>query len=137
MHQNIQFVDLSKSPFVGTIRWFSLCTLVSSTNKTDRHDIAEILLKVALNTLTLTPLSLSLSLSLKKYIACLFHVNLFLEKPFSNVNVLFWQKPDGLIFPDRATMYVSAMEDRQYKDTKINCKLTKMFVFCFHRNLAV
>ena len=25
-------------------------TLVSSTNKTDRHDIAEILLKVALNT---------------------------------------------------------------------------------------
>jgi hypothetical protein len=27
---------------------------VSSTNKTDRHDIAEILLKVALNTITLT-----------------------------------------------------------------------------------
>ena len=25
-------------------------TLVSSTNKTDRHDIAEVLLKVALNT---------------------------------------------------------------------------------------
>ena len=31
-------------------RWFSLGTLVSSTNKTDRHDIFEILLKVALNT---------------------------------------------------------------------------------------
>jgi hypothetical protein len=29
-------------------RWFSLGTPVSSTNKTDRHDIAEILLKVAL-----------------------------------------------------------------------------------------
>ena len=29
-------------------------TLVSSTNKTDRHDITEILLKVALNTITLT-----------------------------------------------------------------------------------
>ena len=26
------------------------------TNKTDRHDIAEILLKVALNTITLTPI---------------------------------------------------------------------------------
>ena len=26
-----------------------------STNKTDRHDITEILLKVALNTITLTP----------------------------------------------------------------------------------
>jgi hypothetical protein len=35
--------------------WFSLVTLVSSTNKTYCHDIAEILLKVALNTITLTP----------------------------------------------------------------------------------
>jgi hypothetical protein len=33
---------------------FSPGTPVSSTNKTDRHDIAEILLKVALNTITLT-----------------------------------------------------------------------------------
>ena len=31
-------------------RWFSPGTPVSSTNKTDRHDIDEILLKVALNT---------------------------------------------------------------------------------------
>jgi len=33
---------------------FFLCTPVSSTNKTDRHDITEILLKVALNTIFLT-----------------------------------------------------------------------------------
>jgi len=32
----------------------SLGTLVSSTNKTDRHDITELLLKVALTTITLT-----------------------------------------------------------------------------------
>jgi hypothetical protein len=32
--------------------WFSPGTPVSSTNKTDRHDIAEILLKVALNTIS-------------------------------------------------------------------------------------
>jgi len=32
-------------------QWFSP---VSSNNKTDRHDITEILLKVALNTITLT-----------------------------------------------------------------------------------
>jgi hypothetical protein len=38
-----------------TSRWFSPYTPVSSTNKTCRHDIAEILLKVALNTITLTP----------------------------------------------------------------------------------
>jgi hypothetical protein len=31
-------------------RWFSPGTPASSTTKTDRHDIAEILLKVALNT---------------------------------------------------------------------------------------
>ena len=35
-------------------QWFSLGTLVSSTNKIDRHDIAEILLKVALNITTVT-----------------------------------------------------------------------------------
>ena len=34
-----------------TGRWFSQSTPVSSTNKTVRHDIAEILLKVALNTI--------------------------------------------------------------------------------------
>ena len=32
-------------------QWFSPGTPVSSTNKTDRHDITEIVLKVALNTI--------------------------------------------------------------------------------------
>jgi len=36
--------------WLATGRWFSL---VSSTNKTDLHDITEILLKVTLNTITL------------------------------------------------------------------------------------
>jgi hypothetical protein len=40
--------------WLGAGRWFSPGTPVSSTNKTDRHDIAEILLKVTLNTITLT-----------------------------------------------------------------------------------
>ena len=35
-------------------RWFSPVPLVSSTNKTDRHDITEILFKVALNTIKQT-----------------------------------------------------------------------------------
>jgi hypothetical protein len=35
-----------------TSQWFSHDTPVSSTNQTDGHDIADILLKVALNTLT-------------------------------------------------------------------------------------
>jgi hypothetical protein len=35
-------------------RWLSPFTPISSTNKTDCHDITEILLKVALNTINLT-----------------------------------------------------------------------------------
>ena len=39
---------------LSTGRWFSPGMRVYSTNKTDHHDITEILLKVALNTTTLT-----------------------------------------------------------------------------------
>ena len=35
-------------------QWFSLSPPDSSTNKSDRHDITEILLKMVLNTITLT-----------------------------------------------------------------------------------
>ena len=35
-------------------QWFTPGILVSSINKTDRHDIAEILLKVGLNIIALT-----------------------------------------------------------------------------------
>ena len=40
--------------WLETGRWFSPGTPVSSTNKIDRHEITEILLKVALNTINLT-----------------------------------------------------------------------------------
>jgi hypothetical protein len=40
--------------WLATCRWFSLYPQVSSTNETDRHDITEILLKVALNTIKQT-----------------------------------------------------------------------------------
>ena len=39
-----------------TGQWFSPGTSVSSTNKTDRHDITEISLKVALKTVNQTSL---------------------------------------------------------------------------------
>ena len=52
---------------------FSLGTPVSSsTNKTDHHDIPEILLKVALNTITLTSLFLLLQYT---YIVYKKHIN--------------------------------------------------------------
>ena len=36
-------------------------------------------------------------------------------------------KKDGLIFPDTATLYLAAIEDQEYKDEKINCKLSLFF----------
>ena len=38
-------------PWLAAGRWFSPGRRVSSTNKTDRHEITEIVLKVALNTI--------------------------------------------------------------------------------------
>ena len=40
---------------IATVLWFSPGISISSTNKTDHHDITEKVLKVALNTITLTP----------------------------------------------------------------------------------
>jgi hypothetical protein len=40
--------------WLSTGRWFYPCTPVSSTNKTDHHDIKEISLKVTLNIIALT-----------------------------------------------------------------------------------
>jgi len=40
--------------WLATGRWFSSCTLVSTINKTDSYDVAEILWKVVLSTITLT-----------------------------------------------------------------------------------
>lgn len=31
-----------------------------------------------------------------------------------------WLNPGGMLFPDRATLFVCGIEDRQYKDEKIN-----------------
>jgi hypothetical protein len=49
-----------------TCRWFSPDSPVSSTNKTDCHDITEILLKVALNTINQTkPIKLVIIVNIK------------------------------------------------------------------------
>ena len=48
-------IQLYAIKFVSDFRQVGGFLRVSSTNKTDRHDITEILLKVALSTTTLTP----------------------------------------------------------------------------------
>jgi hypothetical protein len=57
----IDYVQAKCSQYIAKVcqwlvtgRWFSPGTPVSSTNKTDHHDITEKLLKVALNTIILT-----------------------------------------------------------------------------------
>jgi len=54
-HYVIKFVSVRLA--VG--RCFSPGTPASSTNKTDRHDITEILLKVTLNTITHNPMCMA------------------------------------------------------------------------------
>jgi hypothetical protein len=62
-----------------------LGTPVSSTNKTDRHDITEILLKVALNTITLSLTSFPIPKFEKKIkknllnLCIILHINIILE----------------------------------------------------------
>ena len=55
-------------------RWFSPGTLVSSTSKTDRHDITEILLKVALNIIPPTIIHKSIYITQIYFIPPLFGV---------------------------------------------------------------
>ena len=47
----VQHYVIKVCQWLATGQWFSLCPPVSSTNKTDRHDITEILFRVALNTI--------------------------------------------------------------------------------------
>jgi type I protein arginine methyltransferase len=33
-----------------------------------------------------------------------------------------WLTPGGLIFPDKASLYICAIEDSQYRSEKLDCK---------------
>ena len=86
------------TPFLQAGRWFPSGTPVSSNNKTDRHDITEMLLKVALNTITLF-LFLQVPCSRHSYSLLLFFI-LFWQVPCSRHGyslllfcILFWQVP--------------------------------------------
>ena len=64
-------------------RWFLPGSPISSTNKTDHHSISEIMLKVALNTLSLT--------LLRSHFNVLTLVLIAKERSFEhNVSFLFW-----------------------------------------------
>jgi hypothetical protein len=48
-------------------RWFPAGTLISSTDVTDRHDITEILLNMALNTITPSPNNKQMTKNLQRF----------------------------------------------------------------------
>ena len=82
VYLNTRFCD-KVCQWLVTGRWFSPGTLVSSTNKIDCHDIAEILLKVALNTITLI-----LNVFCTKHTTR--HINLRIF--FMSVNITWWDQ---------------------------------------------
>jgi hypothetical protein len=81
--RNIKTVTIKFCLWLATGWWFSSNPPVSSTNKTDRYDIAEILLKVALSTITLNPTAifckLLTSISLRKPRSKWYHSSLLLH----------------------------------------------------------
>ena len=78
-HHVIKFVN--DLPPLKLMLWFSPAIPVSSTNKIDPPDIIEILLKVALNTITLTPaLKLILNVAIKTSSSCLTSNGFIYEK---------------------------------------------------------
>jgi len=80
-------------------RWFSPGNPVSSTNKADCHDIAEILLKVALNTITLNPIFIMLQQTictfptLIKKLYALPELFPFKAGKVSKFSAILWQEP--------------------------------------------
>ena len=59
--------------WLATGRWFSTGTLISSTNKTDRHDITDTLLKTAWNKINITPICIVYSKYFTRLFALLRH----------------------------------------------------------------
>ena len=75
------FVPMQSVP-ISTKVVSSPGTPVSSTYKTDCHDINEILLKVALNTITITP-GIKISVSKATYMYIYIHFALYAACPFT------------------------------------------------------
>ena len=111
------FVLYKVCQWLATSRWFSLCTLVSSMNKADCHNVIEILLKVALNSITLNPIVTNF------FSTCFVSGSCILEgAPYVNIllhfTIFFWsfQIPICLSMDQQITGRVK-MTGRLYHDT--------------------
>ena len=108
--------------WLATDRWFSsLCTPVSSINKTDRHDITEILLKVVLNTINpahINEMTITEHLSIPDFISTCFNQHtkrngrfMVFNATFNNISVISWRQtpppPNFIFFKSGHFRYIS------------------------------
>ena len=120
-----------------TGRWFSLYSQVSSINKTDCHNITEILLKVALNTITLTLTTLQCELIYfqRNYVFYMKIAALIYLPPSLIVNIKLGSNSSSImyIFPYSTCFYTVLGFDKWFIIIMI-CKLyvmgsTLLFLF--------
>jgi hypothetical protein len=87
--------------WIATGRWFSPGPPISSTDETDRHDITEILLIVALSTIKLK------KVKIQDYMTWnLNHImNLICSVSIVDIVFVVWSKIDGVQNPFKTTLY--------------------------------
>lgn len=47
-----------------------------------------------------------------------------------------WLIPSGILLPDKATLYITAIEDAEYKDDKINCNFYGIILIYNYNSLG-
>ena len=77
--------------WLSTARWFSPGTLVFSSNKTDHHNISDIILKVALNSISLKPVAIYISMERRLNKIWHAHLCLNLNYNFCSVTTMNWK----------------------------------------------
>lgn len=58
-------------------------------------------------------------ITLSSFSYCLFYESMLDTVLYARDKWL--DKENGMMFPDRCTLFVTAIEDRQYKDEKVDC----------------
>jgi hypothetical protein len=113
------YLCVKNGQLLATGRWFSPGTPVSSTNKTDHHYITDILLKVALDTITQPHTQKwSSNLDLVNTI-----ISLYREKgdysltPWPNLYLSYWREITNIFWNVRKNMDVNEYESIQHFNT--------------------
>ena len=109
----IQLVSVVRLSATG--QWFSAGTPASSTNKNDRHDVTEMLLKMALNTVTLTHKVYMIDWLILKV------MDKFFEIPES-----YWEK---FLNIDEENLYPNTYNTPQTPDGRTGIAFILIFIF--------